>query len=213
MSATRCSVRLGLRERRATTCSSSSETDGAAVQPLPHARSQQAHAIALSPHVYTRCSNNSVAVNEYGDSIDPGYLGAALAYVIQLGGLFQWAVRQSAEVENQVSCPCVCVCCAAAACCVAVVHATAMVPSSCGATAKVLGLHRCHLVVGNHARATVALRPWHTHACTRRFPPLRVHTQRRPHSRALALTSTHAHIHTPSRSRAPPQPLPTRSSR
>ena len=29
---------------------------------------------------------------------DAGLLGAALLYTIQLGGLFQWAVKQSAEV-------------------------------------------------------------------------------------------------------------------
>ncbi|CAM9523069.1 unnamed protein product, partial [Ectocarpus sp. 13 AM-2016] len=44
----------------------------------------------------------SVAVNEYSRSVDAGLLGAALVYVLQLGGLFQWAVRQSAEVENQM---------------------------------------------------------------------------------------------------------------
>ncbi|CAM9967371.1 unnamed protein product, partial [Ectocarpus sp. 12 AP-2014] len=44
----------------------------------------------------------SVAVNEYSDSVDAGLLGAALVYVLQLGGLFQWSVRQSAEVENQM---------------------------------------------------------------------------------------------------------------
>eukprot|EP00752_Nemacystus_decipiens_P006715 g6038.t1 len=44
----------------------------------------------------------SVAVNEYSDSIDAGLLGAALVYVLQLGGLFQWSVRQAAEVENQM---------------------------------------------------------------------------------------------------------------
>ncbi|CAN0461267.1 unnamed protein product [Discosporangium mesarthrocarpum] len=33
---------------------------------------------------------------------DAGLLGAALVYVIQLGGLFQWTVRQSAEVTNAV---------------------------------------------------------------------------------------------------------------
>lgn len=30
---------------------------------------------------------------------DAGLLGAALVYVLQLGGLFQWSVRQSAEVR------------------------------------------------------------------------------------------------------------------
>ncbi|CAM9767000.1 unnamed protein product, partial [Ectocarpus sp. 12 AP-2014] len=44
----------------------------------------------------------SVAVNEYSSSVDSGLLGAALVYVLQLGGLFQWAVRQAAEVENQM---------------------------------------------------------------------------------------------------------------
>ncbi|CAM9400302.1 unnamed protein product, partial [Heterosigma akashiwo] len=29
-------------------------------------------------------------------------LGAALTYVVLLAGLFQWSVRQSAEVENQM---------------------------------------------------------------------------------------------------------------
>lgn len=45
----------------------------------------------------------SVAVSKTNVmDIQPGLLGAALTYVIQLGGLFQWAVRQSAEVENQI---------------------------------------------------------------------------------------------------------------
>ena len=35
--------------------------------------------------------------------IDPGILGLALSMLIQLSGLFQWCVRQSAEVVNQVS--------------------------------------------------------------------------------------------------------------
>ena len=34
--------------------------------------------------------------------MDAGLLGVALVYVIQLGGLFQWAVRQAAEVDNQL---------------------------------------------------------------------------------------------------------------
>ncbi|CAN0352588.1 unnamed protein product, partial [Scytosiphon promiscuus] len=33
---------------------------------------------------------------------DAGLLGAALLYVLQLGGLFQWAVMQCAEVQNQM---------------------------------------------------------------------------------------------------------------
>ena len=33
-------------------------------------------------------------------TIDPATLGLALSYLLQLAGLFQWAVRQSAETEN-----------------------------------------------------------------------------------------------------------------
>ena len=36
-------------------------------------------------------------------SIDAGLLGLALAYALNMMGLFQYSVRQSAEVENQVS--------------------------------------------------------------------------------------------------------------
>lgn len=35
--------------------------------------------------------------------IDVGLLGFALVYTLSLAGLFQWAVRQSAEVENQMT--------------------------------------------------------------------------------------------------------------
>ena len=35
-------------------------------------------------------------------SIDAGLLGLALAYALNMMGLFQYSVRQSAEVENQV---------------------------------------------------------------------------------------------------------------
>jgi len=41
----------------------------------------------------------SVVLSEQG-SIDVGLLGFALVYVLQLGGLFQYACRQSAEVED-----------------------------------------------------------------------------------------------------------------
>ncbi len=34
--------------------------------------------------------------------INPSVLGLALSYLLQLAGLFQWAVRQSAEVVNQM---------------------------------------------------------------------------------------------------------------
>ena len=37
------------------------------------------------------------------DSIDVGLLGFTLVYVLALSGLFQWAVRQSAEVEVQMT--------------------------------------------------------------------------------------------------------------
>jgi ATP-binding cassette subfamily C (CFTR/MRP) protein 4 len=35
-------------------------------------------------------------------SIDPALVGLSVAYLMQLSGLLQWAVRQSAEVENQM---------------------------------------------------------------------------------------------------------------
>jgi ABC-type multidrug transport system fused ATPase/permease subunit len=35
-------------------------------------------------------------------SISPGILGLALSLLIQLAGLFQWCIRQSAEVVNQM---------------------------------------------------------------------------------------------------------------
>ena len=34
---------------------------------------------------------------------DPGLVGLALTYAISLSGMFQYCVRQSAEVENIVS--------------------------------------------------------------------------------------------------------------
>merc|ERR1711871_1017116 len=40
----------------------------------------------------------------YGAAVgdNAGLVGAALVYVIQLAGLFQWTVRQTAELENQM---------------------------------------------------------------------------------------------------------------
>ncbi len=35
-------------------------------------------------------------------NIDPGVLGLALSMLIMLSGLFQWCIRQSAEVVNQM---------------------------------------------------------------------------------------------------------------
>ena len=35
--------------------------------------------------------------------LNSGIVGLSLTYAINLMGAFQWAVRQSAEVENQVS--------------------------------------------------------------------------------------------------------------
>lgn len=35
--------------------------------------------------------------------LDAGAVGLALSYAITLMGMFQWGVRQSAEVENMVS--------------------------------------------------------------------------------------------------------------
>ena len=37
-----------------------------------------------------------------GLEIEPAILGLALTFLIQLAGLFQWTVRQSAEAENQL---------------------------------------------------------------------------------------------------------------
>jgi len=38
-------------------------------------------------------------------SLDPGLLGLGLTYIVGLAGMFQFCVRQSAELENQV---CIC---------------------------------------------------------------------------------------------------------
>ena len=46
------------------------------------------------------CTFGAVAAKEYGAPIAPTLLAIGIMYVIQLTGLFQWAVRQSAEVEN-----------------------------------------------------------------------------------------------------------------
>eukprot|EP00051_Salpingoeca_urceolata_P017449 m.237611 g.237611 ORF g.237611 m.237611 type:complete len:1401 (-) comp18957_c0_seq3:248-4450(-) len=37
------------------------------------------------------------------DTLSPGEVGLSLVYVLQLTGLFQWCVRQSAEVENHMT--------------------------------------------------------------------------------------------------------------
>jgi ATP-binding cassette subfamily C (CFTR/MRP) protein 4 len=37
------------------------------------------------------------------DRLDPGEVGLILIYVMQLAGLLQWIVRQTAEVENQMT--------------------------------------------------------------------------------------------------------------
>lgn len=34
--------------------------------------------------------------------LEPGAVGLALSYAITLTGMFQWGVRQSAEIENMV---------------------------------------------------------------------------------------------------------------
>jgi len=43
-----------------------------------------------------------VYINEKHYAVDGAVLGAALTYLILLAGLFQWTVRQSSEVENQM---------------------------------------------------------------------------------------------------------------
>jgi len=37
------------------------------------------------------------------DKLDPGSTGLSLSYIMQLTGVFQWAVRQSAEMQNQLT--------------------------------------------------------------------------------------------------------------
>lgn len=34
--------------------------------------------------------------------LEPGVVGLALSYAVTLTGMFQWGVRQSAEIENLV---------------------------------------------------------------------------------------------------------------
>ena len=36
-------------------------------------------------------------------TVDPGLIGLAIAYAIQLSGTFQYCIRQSAQVENQMT--------------------------------------------------------------------------------------------------------------
>lgn len=37
------------------------------------------------------------------DKLDAGSTGLSLSYIMQLTGVFQWAVRQSAEMQNQLT--------------------------------------------------------------------------------------------------------------
>ncbi|XP_019738048.1 multidrug resistance-associated protein 4-like isoform X5 [Hippocampus comes] len=39
----------------------------------------------------------------FGDDMDPGAVGLALSYAVTLTGMFQWGVRQSAEIENMMT--------------------------------------------------------------------------------------------------------------
>ena len=47
-------------------------------------------------------SLGAVVVRQYSD-IDVGLLGFTIVYVVALSGLFQWTVRQSAEVETMMT--------------------------------------------------------------------------------------------------------------
>merc|ERR1712023_81301 len=47
-------------------------------------------------------SLGAVIVRQYSN-VDVGLLGFTMVYVINLSGLFQWTVRQSAEVENMMT--------------------------------------------------------------------------------------------------------------
>jgi ATP-binding cassette subfamily C (CFTR/MRP) protein 4 len=46
------------------------------------------------------CTYSAVGAKEGGAHISPSVLAVGILYVTQLTGLFQWMVRQSAEVEN-----------------------------------------------------------------------------------------------------------------
>ncbi len=55
---------------------------------------------AMSTAFMIAVTFGAVAAKKYGAPISPAILGVGILYVLQLTGLFQWAVRQSAEVEN-----------------------------------------------------------------------------------------------------------------
>lgn len=38
----------------------------------------------------------------YTTGLEPGAVGLTLSYAVTLTGMFQWGVRQSAEIENMV---------------------------------------------------------------------------------------------------------------
>ena len=47
------------------------------------------------------CQRYIVSLNFF-EGLNGGLVGLTMTYAINLMGLFQWGVRQSAEVENQV---------------------------------------------------------------------------------------------------------------
>ena len=62
-----------------------------------------ASALTLLLVLSTVSTFGAVAMNESNLEVDPNLLAVGIMYVIQLtGGLFQWCVRQSAEVESQM---------------------------------------------------------------------------------------------------------------
>lgn len=46
--------------------------------------------------------NYMFAFSSIFTGLEPGAVGLALSYAVTLTGMFQWGVRQSAEIENMV---------------------------------------------------------------------------------------------------------------
>lgn len=53
-------------------------------------------------YIFTEKVLNSKTLLTYRSGLEAGAVGLALSYAVTLMGMFQWGVRQSAEVENLV---------------------------------------------------------------------------------------------------------------
>ena len=60
-------------------------------------------AVFQFPFDGTKSFNSRRVVSVYPVAMNAGLVGLSITYTMTLMGLFQWGVRQSAEVENQVS--------------------------------------------------------------------------------------------------------------